>query len=107
MQANQPSNRPSGVAILFEEDIISALFAELVQSQGVPTRIIRSTKELGSAERLITEIRYYREIPERLISNTLVVGNKDSLQGIPSLCLTRPLTESKVESALSQFLSNR
>lgn len=92
------------VAIYFAEPTINLLFAELLQSRGVNVRIVESSDELPKATKIITEPQYFPLIAKEKHHQCLVVGNKSALKDIEALSLSRPLTEEKVEDALSQLL---
>jgi hypothetical protein len=100
--ANSPDFKP--VAIFFQDETINEIFSALLEVRGVPTCIIGGLEELDSEARIITEPYFFSRLQESQHDRCLVVGNKDVLQNIKALSLSRPLTEEKVEEALSLFL---
>lgn len=102
--ANTPDFEP--VAICFAENAIGELFSELLESRGVETRIIQDLSSLGCLRKIITEPQFLQNIDEGLKSKCLVVGDCEALQDLSVQSLPRPLTESKVEQALSSFLKS-
>lgn len=93
------------VSIYFEEEEINQLFSELLRSKGVKTRVLGSLEELSGATRIVTEPQYFPQLPSAYKGSCLLVGNKESLKGLSGVHLPRPLTESKVESAIDAFLA--
>jgi len=91
------------VAILFHDGAIASLFAELTRAQGALAQIISSGKETALFDKVITETQFIKSIPETLHQHTLVVTNGESCDFVPTT-LRRPLTESKVLTALSTLL---
>lgn len=94
--------RPT-VAILFHDAAIASLFAELTRAQGAIAQVIYSGPESSKFDKVITETRYIKSIPETLHQNTLVVTNGENCDFVPTT-LRRPLTETKVLEALSNLL---
>ena len=92
------------VTICFEEDIINNLFSELLRSRGVATRIVTSPNEISHSLKVITEPQFAPLIPDALQNECMVVGNKESLKTCRGVRLARPLTEQKIESAITEFL---
>lgn len=99
------ANGRRDVCILFNDDDIAEVFQELLASRGTDARLIAGVEALPEGSSLITEPSYVPLIPDSIHSRCLVVGNRGALEGLPTLCLSRPLTEEKVESALRDFLS--
>ena len=93
------------VTVLFCEPAITFLFSELLRSRGIETAIAEDVTEIQPTAKVITEPRYYSGLPESVRSQCLVVGNKDALKSVDALSLSRPLTEEKIETALSRFLA--
>ncbi len=95
---------PQPIAVLFEERLISMLFAELVAAHGSAVQVLRNLSELPTGQKLITEVQYYEKLPEDQKRSCLVVGSSAQLTRISAPSLEQPLTEEKVEAALSSFL---
>lgn len=102
MIANREDYQP--VAVLFIEPEIGLLFSELLQARGVQVQRLNNVEQYQGHTKIITEALYFPMLPEMARQNCLVVGNRDSLQKIDALCLTRPLTEEKIDSALQALL---
>jgi hypothetical protein len=103
-------NKNLTISICFEEDTITELFSALLRAKGVKTRVVNSPKELSekdinSGTKIITEPQYIPLVPEVLKYECMVVGNKESLKGLPGITLSRPLTEQKIELAIEDLLS--
>lgn len=96
----------STVSVYFADPVINHLFSELLKSRGVPTQISSSMAEASKNTRIITEPQFFPEVPAEKHATCLVVGNKESLHGLNTLVLSRPLTEDKIESALAKFLES-
>jgi len=94
------------VTVCFQDSKIGLLFAELISASGLQTRLLRDIRDFDGRTRIITEPYFFPRIPEECHGQCLVVGDRESLKGVSALCLCRPLTEEKVETALSRFLSN-
>lgn len=94
------------VSILFAEPQITCLFSELLKAKGVDTKILNSPQEILHSGKLITEPQYIGQIDPSHHKRCLLVGNKEVLKGLNTLSLTRPLTEEKVEKALSLLLGS-
>lgn len=92
------------VCVCFENGLISALFADLLEGRGVKTRVLTDIAECRGEARIITESQYYPLLPTSCRDTCLVVGNREVLKGITALTLAQPLTEEKIEEALSRFL---
>ena len=103
--ANSPDFSP--VCILFSDEVINELFAELLAVRGVEACIVHSIKAVPEHARIITEPHFFTEIPAAMRHHCLLVGNKDALKGLPTYALSRPLTEEKIETALGQLLGAR
>ena len=91
--------------MFFADGDVASIFAELLEVQGVPVQVLASPGELADHNRVITEPRYVKEIAPDNYPRCLVVGNKECLNGLPTLSLSRPLTAEKVEQALRAFLA--
>ena len=94
------------VAILFEDPDINEVFAELLLARGLHPIILSSTTDADGLTKIITEPQYFHHLPPAPREHCLVVGNKNALLNCNAICLSRPLTEEKIESAMSEFLSN-
>lgn len=93
------------ICILFTDDDIAEVFHELLSSMGTEVTLIDQVDSIPEGSSLITEPSYVPLLPSSIHEKCLVVGNRGALEGLPTLCLSRPLTEEKVESALREFLS--
>lgn len=100
--ANNPDYAP--VCIFFEDEDINQIFSELLEARGIHTQILDNLKNLPGQTKIITEPQYFPQLDSSCRDKCLIVGNKDALQGISALSLSRPLTEEKIEQALSQLL---
>ena len=102
---NSDSSSRTPVGVFFADGDVASIFAELLEVQGVPVQVLASPGEIAQHTRVITEPRYVKEISPDNLSHSLVVGNKECLNGLPTLALSRPLTAEKVEQALRAFLT--
>lgn len=93
------------VSICFEDPTINLLFSELLEVRGIRTHILAGILDFTGVNKIVTEPQFYPCLDSEQRQRCLIVGNKDALRelkdGIP---LSRPLTEDKVEEAISQFL---
>lgn len=97
------------VAIVFAEEAIGQHFAELLDSMGVAARTCPKSIELKTipaSTRIVTEAVFFPELSPLQRRQCLLVGPSSSLDGLPALKLTQPLTEEKIESALAAFLKS-
>ena len=92
------------VSICFADGAINQIFAALLRAQGVPTRVVPNLHGLTGETRVITEPQFFPDLSPRYFDRTLLVGNSATVQDVPVLTLTRPLTEAKIEHALARFL---
>ncbi len=92
------------VTIYFQDPTITELFSDLIAVRGVPTRPLSSLDGLAPGTKIITEVGEFQKLAPGSYDKCLIVGNKDALEGLEVLTLSRPLTEEKIESALNQFL---
>lgn len=92
------------VCVFFEDETINEVFSDLLQARGVTTRVLSSIAEAGKDTKIITEPRFFPMLDSTCHGKCLIVGNKDALHGLSVLSLSRPLTEEKIEAALSRFL---
>lgn len=92
------------VCICFEDETINEIFSALLEARGIHTRILSDIQEAGQNSKVITEPQYFPKLDPTCQTKCLLVGNKDRLSGTSALALSRPLTEEKIEQALSQFL---
>ncbi|MCO6429944.1 MAG: hypothetical protein J5J00_03720 [Deltaproteobacteria bacterium] len=95
----------SPIAILFGEPQINLLFSELLKARGLRTQIITDASILEPSVKVITEPQFFESLGQENKKRCLVVGNKDALRAVDALSLSRPLTEAKIEAALSRFLA--
>lgn len=92
------------VAIFFQDPTITELFSELIAVRGVPTLSLNSLDRLSPGTKIVTEAGQFPRLSPSYHDKCLIVGNKESLEGLNVLTLSRPLTEEKIETALGQFL---
>ena len=92
------------ISIYFEDETITELFSELLQANGWSTKVLNKIEEVKPSTKIITEPRYFPMLSPDTQNKCLIVGNKNALQSINAICLSRPLTEEKIEEALNQFL---
>lgn len=97
------STRPQ-VHICFEDETINEIFSQLLEARGYRTKILAQIEDLKDGAHVITEPRFFHKLDKTCHERCLVIGNKDALRSITALSLSRPLTEEKIEQALSQFL---
>ena len=93
------------VGILFREEMICLLFSQLLEARGVKTSILDCVTETTPHSKIVTEPIYFSKLDPDRAHKCLVVGNKNTLTGLDAVCLSRPLTEEKVENAIEKFLS--
>lgn len=99
-------NAPARVGVLFSEESIAQLFAALVVQRGVEVALL-NPEEAGPKEtKIITEPCFLSDLSEAQKSRCLLVGDPPSSSSTCAAVLTRPLTEAKIERALSQFLES-
>ncbi len=99
-----PAGTPNQIAICFQDDTINYLFAGLLESRGIHTTIVETVENLDATTKLITEPLFLGHLSNDKLQHCLVVGNKESLKGLSAITLSRPLTEEKIELAISEFL---
>ena len=93
------------ITILFSDKVITNLFTQLLKTKGVHPKPITSIEELDENEKIITEPLYYKHLSPALQEHCLLLTSKKE-KGLPGICLTQPLTERKIETALATFLSS-
>lgn len=98
-------NKETTIYILFEDEDIRMVFSELLQALGTKTAIINSLDGVPESAAVVTEPRYYQGLLPSQKTKSLVIGNKTSLENIPTTTLSRPLTEEKIEIALGTLLA--
>lgn len=91
------------VAICFQDQLITNLFAELLRAHGHTSRIIKDIGEVTAGTKVITEPLFLSSLPPASHPFCLLVADAEALEGYSGRSLVRPLTEEKVERALSQF----
>ena len=97
--------RNDTVTVCFIDPAIQALFTDLLAARGVRTLALREIHELASDTKIITEPYFLPDLPTSVLAKCLVVGKTDDPVSSPAFCLTRPLTEQKIEAALAQLLA--
>lgn len=99
-------NSPQKVGVLFSEESIAHLFAALVSQRGVEVALL-SPEEAGPQEtKIITEPCFLSDLSDNQIANCLLVGDAVESPAECAAILTRPLTEAKIERALTKFLAS-
>ena len=93
------------VSIYFEDPDISELFSRLLEVRGISTKMPACINDIQPGDRVITEPQYYSSLEQASSKNCLLVGNKNVLRDLDAVLLSRPLTEEKIESAISEFLN--
>ncbi len=94
------------VSVCFADEAINEIFCALLEAQGVKTTIVRDIRLASTETRVITEPQYLPHLKTSLKESCLVVGNIDPRVPQGTLLLARPLTEEKIETALSRFLAD-
>jgi hypothetical protein len=94
------------VSIMFHDQIINYLFAELVEAHGVHAEIAHNPEEVRLADRIITEPQYVNKLTEDQKHRCLVVGDPPNTKRLDVLSLTRPFSAEKVEAALDRLLKS-
>lgn len=93
------------VVILIEDRDIAQLFSDLIDALGSRTQIANDVASIPGGSKVVTEPRLFSKLPPEFQVRALVIGDKQSLDGIEAICLERPLTESKIDQALAAFLT--
>ena len=96
---------PYPVCIFFEDESISDIFSALLEVYGCATKTVTCPSQLGEEPFVITEPQFFSWVNPKHHPSCLIVGNKQSPEAANSLFLSRPLTEDKVEQALSRFIA--
>ena len=105
MNANDPLKEKLEVTILFRDARINDAFAALLEAEGVMTSVPSGMPKNFGTSRIITEPDYFPAIPSELHGKCLVVGPAEALKNLPTLTLSQPLTEDKIERVLGRFLA--
>lgn len=92
------------VAVCFRDPSINALFADLLQVRGIKAKTFTEIYDVEQATKIITEPIFLPDLTPSQMKKCLVVGNKDLLNDLESVTLARPLTEEKINAAISAFL---
>jgi len=100
----QIAGSPATVAICFADSTINQLFSQLLEVRGISTEILENIKQVSGNTKIITEPQFFESLDEKYHQQCLLVGNKGILQAFSTLSLSRPLTEGKIEAALTLFL---
>ncbi len=91
------------VSVLFADPMITYLFASLLETRGVDTRVLHGVEELEESAKIITEPQFFSHLSPAAQKRCLLVSNRES-EDTEIICLSQPLTEDKVENALARFL---
>ncbi len=94
---------PDTICILFEDPAIKKIFAQLVVSRGFSPKIIDDIADIQPDSKVISEANYFVHLDRDMQRKCLVVGDNTGIENTAPVCLTRPLTEEKVEAALEEF----
>lgn len=94
----------STVCILFEDPSINKIFAQLLISRGFQPRIVNDVDEIEEHEKIISEANFFVCLDPSAQERCMIVGESNGLENIAPICLTRPLTEEKVEAALAELV---
>jgi len=92
------------VAIHFRDQRISLVFVTLLKSMGKEAVLLNDLEDAMPNTSIITEPLYFNQLTSEQSKKCLIIGDQDSLTGINALSIAQPLTEKKIESALSLFL---
>lgn len=95
---------PPHVSICFADAPIAALFTELFEAHGACASVIEHPAQASMEGLLVTEPQYFSDVPEELLTRTLVIGNNDTVHQFASYSVARPLTIEKVEQAIVRLL---
>lgn len=96
-------NEKIRVLVNFEDPDITELFSHIVRIHG---GITVCPDDFHEADKIVTEAQYYESIPLVLRgSNCLIVGNQELSNHIHAYSLTRPLNQSKIETAMIKLLN--
>jgi hypothetical protein len=91
------------VLVNFKDPDITELFEHIVRIHGA---LILPLNAYTEADKIVTELSFYNEIPVVLRgSNCLIVGNEPLSNNVFALSLSRPLDESKINSAMTRLLA--
>ena len=104
MDKHQNNAAHPEVAIFFEDQKINMLLSSLLESRGISTRIVTCAEQLDGTSKVVTEPQFFSKLKSRSKQSCLLIGNQDAVEGAEAITLTRPLTESKIEIAISEFL---
>jgi hypothetical protein len=94
------------IFICFEHPEISLLFQSLINSMGFVTRCIAHPQHCLPLGRLITEPKFFENLPTQCKANCLVVGDREVVRKLSTLYLDTPLTENKIRKAIQAFLED-
>ncbi len=94
---------PPSASILFADDDINDLFAELLQSHGVETHIVAEVGQIPSSDKIVTEPQFLHRFDPSMLNRCLVVGNRRNDESTAAVWLSRPLTEKKIEAAFQSL----
>ncbi|MCB0310628.1 MAG: hypothetical protein KDD42_05305 [Bdellovibrionales bacterium] len=92
------------IAVLFKDPAINELFADLVCARGARASVIADMSELSSQNKVITEAIFLPELPPSYMDKCLIVGTISNLVDVELPTLKQPLTEEKIEAALSRLI---
>lgn len=94
---------PSRVYILFEDPAIKNVFAQLLTARGCHAEAVDDIAEIQPDAKVISEANFFIHFSRETQNRCLVVGDNTGIEQLAPVCLTRPLTEEKVEQALEEF----
>lgn len=94
----------NSVAVCFRDPTINNLFADLLEVRGIRAQIFTEIYDVDQTTKIITEPIFIPDLTPSQIKKCLVVGNREAVQDLSAVTLTRPLTEDKIDAAISAFL---
>ena len=94
------------ICVCFQAGAINYLFAELIRSKGLECQVIEDPSKINENIRIITEPCFYKALNKVDPDHRLIVGSQQQLENLQAIRLSQPLTEKKIETALSQLLGD-
>ena len=100
------SNLLSSIDILFHDEEINALFADLLSSLKINNRVLELETDIIESDYVITEAKYYNLIRELPDKKCIIIGDRTKVESENTIRLAQPLTEGKILAALSVLMGN-